>query len=388
MIEKDAMTVADLVSLMATLVTFITKLQSPHRSNEFIEWFNPFARYMKSLTVVDDALLFVPKFFEVASGRLEQMQNEIANYYLSSLAPFAQNEGSDVLKDTVNNKIAEYVGRESSSSAPIVVEEHYTKYLPRTAKYLCDQLNDTENTVLSYLRDIQALGIECDAATDIRLLGIGSTTSKNVNKALMARAFSLLLQKNIDLTSPVGVQYLPETFLWDGKRLRNLKNEIDSLVLVTTLLISCRSFLISAKKRLSTEQEVSLQDMLFEVLRDESVSLIDVVTTAQNFVRTNCTKSGAEALPPHWERTLEESLKKCVSQSSPVFSLFSKRVHNVLVRAILDVPFTEVLNGFSMNSRPQLQQLKLIITLSRSLFLHNTKTFNDVYTSIFRMHMR
>jgi hypothetical protein len=147
-------------------------------------------------------------------------------------------------------------------------------------------------------------------------------------------------------------------------------------------------------------QEVALQDLLYEVLRDaSSVSLTEVVTTAQNFVRKNFSEEESAAsnsrsaavvavLPSGWEGALDEALKKCVSQTSPVFSLFSKRVHSVLTKAVLDAPFTDLLSRFSMNSRPQIQQLKIIISAAKVLFGHNSKTFGAVYSSIFRLHCK
>jgi hypothetical protein len=389
MVENNAMNASDLVGLLSTLVSFITKLQSPHRSSEFIEWFNPFAMYCHSQSNVDDALIYIPKFFEITSERLEQIQLEAANYYLAGLASYAAAEGPEVFKKSVNSKINELVLKEFPATAqPVVVEDYYTKYLPRTTSFLCKQLTEPLPNIVTYLKDMQAMD-SSEECSELSALASGDSIPM-VHSALVARAFSLLLQQNVDLNSPEGGQLLPETFLWDGERLRNLKNEIDSLVLVTTLLISCRSYLISVKKRLSTEQEIALQDMLYEVLRDDTVSLIGVVTTAQNFVRKNCndsTTSGA-VLPDGWEVALEESLKKCVTQTSPVFMLFSKRVHSVVTKAIMDVPFTDMLGRFSMNSRPQIQQLKLIISAARGLFVHNSKTFGDVYSAIFRKHFK
>lgn len=395
MVEKNAMTVGDLVSVLSTLVTFITKLQSPHASSEFIGWFNPFAMHCHSQTNLNDALVYLPKFFEVTSERLDQMQLEIANFYLGQLAPYAQAEGSEVFKKTVHSKIQEIMQKEfaTEGSSPEVADEHYAKYLPRTTAFLCTQLQEPQAllSIVTFLKEVQAIKAD-EEYTDLQSLDIG--IGKKVDLALMSRAFSLLLQQTVDLGSSEGGEMLPETFLWDGERLRNLKNEIDSLVLVTTLLISCRSYLLSVKKRLTAEQEVALQDMLYEVLRDaSSVSLVGVVTTAQNFIRKNIDDDSSGSgdgmgMPAGWETALEEALKKCILPTSPVFMLFSKRVHSVLVKALLDAPFTADLGRSSMNSLPQIQQLKRIITSAKGLFVHNSKTFGDVYSSILRSHCK
>ena len=413
MVENNAMTAKDLVSVLSTLVSFIARLQSPHASSEFIAWFNPLALHCHSQATIDAVLIYLPKFFEVTSERLDQMQLEIANFYLGQLAPYAQAEGPAVFQNTVLVKIQEMIQKELApgEQPPAVADEHYSKYLPRTTAYLCSQLQEDQSFqhIVTFLKEVQAIKPD-EEHTELLSLGIGRATAsgKTVDLALMARAFSRLLQQNVDLGSSEGRQLLPETFLWDGERLRNLKNEIDSLVLVTTLLISCRSYLLSVKTRLSVEQEVALQDMLYEVLRDaSSVSLIAVVVTAQNFVRKNIHISsgssgssdvasssspgagaGVLALPAGWETALEEALKKCILSTSPVFMLFSKRVHAILVKALLDTPFTADLGRSSMNTRPQIQQLKRIISSGKELFGHNSKTFGDVYSSILRVHCK
>lgn len=400
MVENNAMSVNDLVNVLSTLVSFITKLQSPHAAGELIDWFNPLARHCHSQTNIDDVIVYLPKFFEVTSERLDQIQLEIANYYLGQLAPYAQTEGPGIFKKIVLTKLQELMQKEHIVGG--VEDQHYAKYLPRTTSFLCAQLQEPQalESIVSFLTDLHILPSD-DNFTQLASLGIGSSTERGrkVDSALIARAFSLLLQQTVDLGSNEGRQVLPETFLWDGTRLRNLKNEIDSLVLVTTLLISCRSYLLSVKKRLSLVQEVALQDLLYEVLRDAaSVSLEGVVTTAQNFVRKNFVAvhgangtlppaaTIAPALPAGWENALDEALSKCILPTSPVFLLFSKRVHAVLVKALLDAPFTDLLSRFSMSSRPQIQQLKRIISAAKVLFVHNSKTFGEVYSALLRLH--
>lgn len=392
MVENDAMTVTDLVGLLSNIVSFVSQLQSPHASSEFIAWFNPFAIYLNSRTDIDEALIYVPKFFEVTTERMEQIQLEMANYYLSTLSSsnFVKNDAVGLFKKTVDDRIVEFVKRESPNTethlGEVEAHHHYGKFLPRTKEFLSVLVKEPFPVIIDFLNDNNVL-LPDEEPSHLSSLGIGSVSGKAKDMALVARSFSILLQQNVDLGKSEGALFLPETFLWDGERLRNLKNEIDSLVLVTTLLISCRSYLLSVKKRLSSDQEVALQSMLYEVMRDSSVTLSEVVTTAQNFVRKSFGDGVASALtaaplPDGWEKVLEESLKKCVSQSSPVFSLFSKRVYSVLVRALLDVPFTDLLARYSMNSRSQLQQLKVIIQMGKTLFTHNMKAFGDIYSSM------
>lgn len=391
MVENDAMSVSDLVNMMTSLVSFITKLQSPHRSSEFIDWFSPLALHFHAQANLDDVLIYVPKFFEVTSERLDQIQLEMVNYYLTTLSSYAQVEGPGIFMETIKAKISGFVLKESPNiEQPIPIDDYFPRYLPQTVSYLCSQLQDPLVDLVTFLRDVQAMG-EDDSVSGVQELFYLDTASAHrecIETALEARAFSKLLQQNVDLGSEVGGQWLPETFVWDGERLRNLKNEIDGLVLVSTLLISCRSYLLSAKKRLTPDLEVVLQDMLFEVVKDQSVTLSGVVTTAQNFVRRNfCSNDDSlDVLPAGWEGALEEALKKCVSQSSPVFMLMAKRVHIVMVKALLNVTFTGLLSGFSMNSRPQLQQLKVIVSSAKTLFLHNRKCFHHIYSSLLRVH--
>mmetsp|Transcript_22522 Transcript_22522/g.38148 ORF Transcript_22522/g.38148 Transcript_22522/m.38148 type:complete len:979 (+) Transcript_22522:126-3062(+) len=389
MVENDAMNSTDLVTLLSTIVDFVTKLQSPHASSEFMEWFNPFAMYLQSQSNIDDALVYVPKFFEICAERFDQIQLEMSNYYLSSLASssLVSREAMGNFKQTIDDRIEELERNGLANNEQVPTEDVtrlYCKYLPRTKQFLLAPLKEPLSSIVQFLKDIEA--IEPDAEhLNFLSLGIGNEESKKIDHALVARAFSCLLQQNVDLGKSDGSQILPETFLWDGERLRNLKNEIDSLVLVTTLLISCRSYLLSVKKRLSPEQEITLQNNLYEVMRDSNVSLMEVVTTAQNYVRINFgDETLGSPLPSGWDLVLEESLKKCVTQTSPVFSLFLRRVHDVLVRAVLDVPFTDLLGRYSMNSRSQLQQLKVIIQLGKSLFSHNSTAFSEVYSSMLK----
>ena len=384
MFVNDAMGVGDLMKVFSTLVSVITQLQSPLRAEELLRWFDQFALHCQSCEKIDDALLFLPKFFRVASERLEQIQVEIANYYLAELAPFAKAEGPLVLKNTVDKKITEIIQEHPSAELRTTVENEYEKYLPRTANFLCNQFNDDAKSTNEYLKDNAALQPHEDLI-DPQVIATLNSSRKSLSVALVARAFSNLLQQHVDLSSYPGNQLLPETFLWDGVRLRNLKNEIDSLVLVSTLLISFRSYLLSMKTRATLEQEVTFQDMLYEEMRDDTVSLTGVVTTAQNFVRKNVHMQVQSA---EWEKELEESLKKCVSNKSPVFSLFLKRVHIILIKSLLDMPFTDLLTRFSMNSRPQLQQLKNVINLAKNLFVHNYNAFGEIYNNILRCRLQ
>ena len=386
MVENDAMGTADMMKLLSTLFEFVTSLQSPHRSSQFTTWYAQYSAHCMSLDKFDDVLPFVPKFFEVISERIEQLHLEIANYFLSQLAPYASKEGPKILCESIVSKIEKLPFKEEADIGSDNSDVKYVEYLPQTTSFLCDQLNgENFGDIVGYLREMGILDSEASTEnTSLLSLDVEGNNGAFIVRALLARAFSLLLQKNVDFGSPQGFNILPETLIWDGKRLRNLKNEIDSLVLVSSLLISTKSFLLPSKIRLSSEQEYKLQDMLYEVMRDDSVSLTAVVTTAQGFVKTNF----APALPIGWENSLEETLKKCIAPSSPVFVLFAKRVHSVFMRALLDVPFTDILARYSMTSRSQVQQLKVIISLSKALYSHSVNAFLPVYSAICRAYIK
>ena len=56
-----------------------------------------------------------------------------------------------------------------------------------------------------------------------------------------------------------GPYHLPETFIWDAKRLSQIRHAIDALAIASTMLVTVRHFLLSQKVRLTGEQEIDFQ---------------------------------------------------------------------------------------------------------------------------------
>jgi hypothetical protein len=81
---------------------------------------------------------------------------------------------------------------------------------------------------------------------------------------------------------------------------------------------------------------------------------------------------------------LQNSIQQSLTPSSPILSLFTKRIYKLLTRGLLSLPFQELLPAYSLASKLQSQEVKSLILKSKQIFDHSVLIFGPFYSAILR----
>ena len=193
MIENRALSpCSDLLPTLKYLLQSIEDLQAPsrvaelqHWSKSFVAGFYRFNGSDKQEKSFDEVLHLLPGFFEKATYFLEGIQHDMANYYISTVAPIMQgDEGFRYLSDSFIKGI-----------------EAGTVGLECTVQWLSRTIQDTD-----------------------------VNPAANSVTSIVAVAFVNLLQIPYRLDNPqVVMLHVPETLRWDVKRLSTARDIVDKV---------------------------------------------------------------------------------------------------------------------------------------------------------------
>lgn len=335
MIQQDALHASDVLRIFTNVVETLLSLQSPVRAEQTLSWFRQYQALCGNFTSLQDMVPYIPDFFETISIRLEELKSEMANVYLSMLSSFAQSHGCSLLRHFFFQQLS--TGRITS--------------LPNVLLFVTKDVCTSMNELTASLVFLQEFGLTFQTSQ------VGHV--KECDFALLVLSFSKLISAPFDFGAPQNASFLPMTFVYDGARLRNIRNDIDALALMSTLVISVRQTILSLRIPLTSKNETELQILLTKALRDKAINFIYLVDEVKSFVysvwdrRYVAEEAPRADLPEHWEGTLVQAIQRCVTKDNAVLDLFTKRVHKVMMLGLLGRPYEDKLSGWSMNSKTQ-----------------------------------
>lgn len=222
-----------------------------------------------------------------------------------------------------------------------------------------------------------------------------SHANNKLDRFLISKALLDLLRCNINFTHrDVILKYLPETMIYDSKHLLTMKNQIDLIALVATLTITTRQYILNVKGFKSSAysmkyEENNLLSLLNIQLNDAKVTFSQIKECVKDYIRNvislfvtssgNCGTSLSPGsfvtisnsstisrgdsrmlLSDTWEQEVDLIIQKCLGRDSPILKLFVSRVHKVIIRAVCDIPYIDMLPSLSMNTKIQVISITLL----------------------------
>ena len=179
----------------------------------------------------------LPEVFRVIFERIDETRRDIANAHLEILRPFLAQHGVTYERQKFAERLA--AGQASLSNAQ------------------------------AWLRDV--ISARAASASQLEALARGDSRA---HKQLIGDALLQLIRLPVRLDTAKAK--LPETLLYDGRRLAGVRDELDRLSLVAVYSMLLRQFL--ANQRVPVEGTGVLETRLYTILQnDEGVRLLHLV---------------------------------------------------------------------------------------------------------------
>jgi hypothetical protein len=295
----------------------------------------------------------------------------------------------------------------------------YSNYLPKTCQFLWSSLSAGDVSSGEMITgELKAYLLECNVREELlRVSAIGQR--RDVDLALIAHSFCHLLQSPFALLSSQGSEVLPETLQWDVERLSFLRQQIDTLAVSSTLLLTTKQFLLLRRCRINSEDEVSFYFKLNELLKSDHVTRLHLIEEIKLFILSQfSSQSQAPSLPYPFlpspslpstslsspslsllsppsplylskeiEISLQNSIQQSLLSTSPILQLFTKRIYKLLTRGLLSLSFQELLPAYSLQSKQQSQEIRSLILQAKRIFDHSILIFGPFYSAILRSYV-
>jgi hypothetical protein len=346
--------------LIGFICSRILDLQAPVRNTETRKWIKEF---MEKVNVAKHVIPILPNLFEWVFERIDETKNDIANSHIELLRPMLNGNGRDYESDKFNKRLEENA-----------ISLDNTKSLIADSLPLVAAANANANTRLSNGESL-------------------------AYRELIATAFvSVLLKKPVRLDTPgyeLTPNGLPETLLFDGKRLAKCRDSVDSIVLVATVTVLVRQVLARNRVNVSPSENVELSTQLLVLLKSNT-TLADISAHVCRFaekiyinsraVRTEAASAIVVALPEEEKNSLLSLVKNAASAENSIFILYSKRIDAFLHAAVLlkETAVDTVLPQLIASSQfaTFTETLTDIILNLRLVFDHTVVVHNKHYTAI------
>eukprot|EP01041_Mallomonas_annulata_P002376 gene2376-4612_t len=413
-IHRKVISISDISQILLYLLEYLLNLQAPIRSEYTRLWMNEFRNKCTELGTLGSFegfqafIVYLPSFFEFCSDIIDEIVLDMANYYISTLSESLHIHGASILSQIFLDKVS------SSSSSSQMQDNDRGVRIDATAYWLSCQIRlvAERESCVAELRDV---GIIIDMNQNTVNITSTSTLNITVHEAIIARAILYLLRLPVRLDSIQAVNLIPETMNWHCSRLSQLRDEMDVIVLQTSMLLVVRQTL-GANIAVTTDDAEELFYRLDVLLRDPDTFLPHLTSEITRFVRMkmeshhhNQSTQQPQSQSPSpsqsiergggggggegqqhrhnnnstgWELALEASVQSAVSEGHVVLSLLSKRVQKLLLLGILGLPYAHFLVSYSMSSKAQQKALGSLITMGRRIFLHNMQVYGQLYKSI------
>lgn len=261
---------------------------------------------------VGPMVALLPVFFGFVFGALDQLSRDLINSRLRMLAP-----------QLVGAAGVEYERERFDAK----VEQGLTS-LGQTRAWLAPHAGTW----------CAAGGAQSDTYA-VRREGLANGVNRNLLRECMADGVLALVQLPKRLDGQEGAAVLPETMAWDGKRLAAVRDSMDRVVLVATLLVIARQVL-SQKRVIPSEEVVAgLKGKLDWLLQQPNTRLPNLQRAVQDAAASACTAAAAGqggageaamALEPELVESLAAMVSSAADPRNSVFALFTKRAYGLL----------------------------------------------------------
>lgn len=357
MISNNAIGAADMASTFVYLLDKICSLQAPVNTEHTLRWKQELLLWLDTAQSMSEFVACVPAFFEFCSGCIDEIRADMTNFYVRTLAPALSKAGPTYLRTffCINARMG-------------------LVSLDRTAAWL--QVASSPDKVA----ELQAVGI---VATYDALLGLVRESDQATQSYFTALAFTLLLQSSFRLDSVQNASQLPETVIRDATALSLIRDEMDTLALLSTVLIVVKQTLARLRLQLRPEEEAEIQSRLVAVVRSATVVLSDICAEGVRFVRECVARQGVAA-GKEWEDGMRKAISDTVAEDNVVRNLFSKRIIKLILSALVDKPFQDLLPIYSLSSPQQVKMLSSIIASTKRVYVLNVRTFGAFYDLIYK----
>ena len=385
---------------------------------------------------LDEVAPLLPLFFERATAVIEEIQRDMANYYISVLVPvLQQQQGIEYLKAKFQMRVQTGQISLDATASLLYAQLMPVSHLQNTIKDLTEAGACSEEGFA--LSDIMpsALGSAPSPIPTDRATSSSSTTAvagrdavpvlppaspavgtrRNLVDCIVARSIIELMQLPVRLDSIEAAHLIPETLVWDAPRLAAMRDLVDRIALECSLVIACKQ--VMARYQLPTwcsepSAEVELQHRLDVLLTESDTSMASITaevvryiqeaiqkfrhaqstTSSSNSSSRSASTSTAATTATHpaliggdlaeiTER-VSKGLKDVVAHGNPVLTLFSKRVYKVLLRSMLGQGYKHLLPAYSLHSTAQQRNLTQLLQSTTRLFIHTMRIHREIYTVI------
>lgn len=433
--------VNDLLPIMHFFQRSLMDLQAPSRTASTEAWMRQLAESFYKVESdgsavpssgqrrgksIDEVAHLLPPFFERATSVVEEIQRDMANYYITVLAPVLQQQGREFLKEKFQERI-----QAGATSLDATASLLYSQLLPAdnfqaavrdlVEAGACAESGFSLADILPSAAESapRVLNGAVVSPTDSSVAADGEVRSSLVD-GLVARAVLSLMQLPVRLDTPEAARVLPETLAWDAARLATMRDLVDRIALECSIVIACKQ--VMARYQLpawcsDAHAEVELQHRLDVLLTEKDTSMSSITVEVGRHVQEALHKfreahamasmrgslggagsprgtTAALAAVPNTHPALvggdaqevhervSKALKDVVAQGNPVLALFSKRVYKVLLRAMLNKGYKHLLVSYSLQSPAQQRNLTQLLQSANRLFAHTMGVHRDVYTVI------
>lgn len=349
-------------------------------------------------------VLLMPALFEFVSSSVEQISRDMANYYVDGLVPVLRQHGPRFLCDRLVQRVD--AGKSSLAATAHAMQQHLR---PGALNACLTTLAEAgAEQAVKLLQQFPEHDVPHEA-----VLGNAQACGPRdwFTVGLLAVVLQSLLQSPVRLDTRAGAALLPETFVWDASRLAAIRDEVDVLVVMASLGVTCRQQLYELSSALppATRQAVmrdaddeELLRRLGVLLRESDCSLTLLVTEAQRHVRQAAVRHAVHGsiagiaqpasltggssrilgLSAGWEAMVEEAVKAAISERSAVLKLFTKRVLKVLLIACLRLPWKDQLKAMSLGNKALVTGLSQTAGKMIVLFECSASAYGEVYANI------
>ena len=365
MLRNGAVATDDLKTVMIFFLDRLVDLQAPVNVEKTLLWKQRFLLWTARVNSWAEFLPVIPSFFEFCNSCIDEIKVDMANYYLQVLTP------------TFLTKGAMYIGAYFANTLRLRVID-----LGKSFEFIRASLNET---VFHELLDGNESEINIGTLLDGAAGGDESMLS-----VCTALVYVNLLRSKFRLDSAQGLKIVPEMFLRDVTKLALLRDDIDVLALISTLLIALRQTLHKFHIQMQPEEETSLVTRIVALIQTSNVILTDIISEGQLTVQRlaksrNVDLRGDES----WKDGLKLALSDTVTEDNAVRNLYMKRIYRLILRSILGHSYHERLLSYSLASSSQVKLVSSLLNHAKRIFsFHMHIDLNrEIYRTVFR-HLR
>ena len=371
------------MDLLAGMFGFLRDLQSPARGDEMLLWWETYHRVLHAaatatdVSAISDAFAsLIPSFFEYMSASIDQLNRDLANYYISTVVPVLSRHGPAFMLRRFVTRLMLLPPVNTINMLNGVLQSQNDKFATFKAEvneaFGQPILGDAEFCASAALAEIAAPG-----------------RVSVLQKAAVARMFVNILQKPFRLSTRENLHLLPETLhIFETDKLAILRDFVDVISLELSIVIATRQILatpcaaagLKGGSLLSEPEEASLTRRL-DVLLGESDIDVRMLATEVTATVARCSAhadGGSSALAEEVLKTM----RTVVSDKNPVLMIFAKRLYKVIFRAMLDLPYTGSLSTYSLHSPCQAASIGRVCLLAQKIFAVHFSIYRSLYSDL------